>query len=114
MARDIRMADVVLISITPDPAREGWYQVYSLANAYKNEGGEFSFTDVALAVDTMRAHERPIYIGSFDRAAYWAGVIALGLEESKRAEEIVRLIHENNDLKARFYTLETNRALGKK
>ena len=109
----MRNADVVLISISPDPAHEGWYRVYSLANAYENEGGEFGFSDVGLAVETLRAYEKPIYIGSFDRAAYWAGIIALGLEENERAQEIARLYRENERLKAELHTERMNRALGK-
>ena len=109
----LRMADVVLISISPDATREGWYRVYELANHYENQGGEFGFTDVGLAVTTLSDYEKPIYIGSFDRAAYWAGIIALGLEENERAQEIARLIHENNDLKARLYALGMEKALGK-
>ena len=110
---ELRMADVVLISISPDATREGWYRVYELANHYENQGGEHSFTDVGAAVTTLSYYDKPIYIGSFARAAYWAGIIALGLEENERAQEIVRLIHENNDLKARLATFNANRALGK-
>lgn len=109
----IPMAKVVLISISPDPAREGWYRVYDLADYYENQGGEHSFTDVGLAAYTLSDYDKPIYIGSFARAAYWAGIIALGLEENERANEIVRLIHENNDLKARLATFNANWALGK-
>lgn len=108
----MRMADVVLISIAPDAVHEGWYRVYELANHYENQGGETSFTDVGTAVTTLSYYGKPVYIGSFDRAAYWAGIIALGLEENERAQEIVRLIHENNDLKARIETLRMELALG--
>ena len=107
------MADVVLISIAPDPTREGWYRVYELANHYENQGGETSFTDVGTAVTTLSYYDKPVYIGAFDRAAYWAGIIALGLEENERANEIVRLARENTELKARLATFNANKALGK-
>jgi len=107
------MSDVVLISISPDPAREGWYRVYELANHYENQGGEFGFTDAGIAVDVLKHYDKPIYIGSFDRAAYWAGIIALGLEENERAQEIARLYREVERLKTELHTERMNRALGK-
>ncbi len=102
----------ILVHITPDPAREGWYNTYSMSGPYASERG-ISVKDLGIVAEAAGWFDTPVYVGSYDNALYWVGVIKRGLEQTDRERQLVLMERHIALLRAEIEALRMEKALGK-